>query len=273
MKRWLAIAALVTVPLQALGDTAAGTCNAAVTFAGSLHSGLAGLRATPAQVGWCAVENAEMTAYGIAIAGAAFRVDQWPLAPASVRSVEISVDRLETGLGSFTLSVALTHEAESGALTLHELSLRGDDGRRLKAVAKLSSGPFEGAASPASILTDLKVEGFLAHVSVTPAFLRETGISFGDLTRANVNEVLRDIDEAQVTRRTRSEFLRFAGAAPDAQGSLEVRLETADGVPVGQLVGPVLGLGRSPETQAIARVLEAALAGVSIEIVWNPGRM
>jgi hypothetical protein len=264
VKRLIAALLVAVMPLQAWGDTAPSSCDATETFAGNLDAGLSELRTAVARDGWCAIENTELAVFGVQISDAAFRVDQLPIAPAGARSLEVTIDRLETDLGAFTLSAALSYMAETGALTLHELSLRGADGRRLKAVANLSA---------ASSLTDLKVEGVLAQLFVTPAFLRETGIDFADLSRAHVNDALRDVDEAQVSRRARNEFLRFAGAAPDAQGALNVRIDMAEALPVGQLAAPFLSLGRDPETQAIARAFAAGLAGVSIDIAWNPGRM
>lgn len=276
MKRLIAASILALCPLQALGNEAAD-CDAAwqdiVIFAGALGAGISEARVTAEADGWCAVSVTTDWAVNFGVIDAAFRVDRFGQALPDARSFEVVITDLQTEFGSFEVAASLSHQAVTETLRLHAFSARADDGRGLRATANTSLGGLASRADALAVLSELAIKTTSVEMFVTPALLQDAGVDFSELTRVAINDALRDVDESQVSRRARSEFLRFVGATPNARGTLGITLDTPMGANLLQLATPFLALGRTPDDAAIAKALSTALTDAELDLAWKPGRM
>lgn len=271
MKRFLAASLLAVLPLQAFSQ-AAPDCAAEWESVAAL-TGAFGDGATAGEDGWCEVAITKTAIFGATLGKAAFRFDQSEDAMPNSRSVEVQIADLQTGIGTYEGIFALSHQTQAGAMQLHQFRLRGGDGRGLRATAFASLPALQSNARAQNALTDLTVNRANVDVFVTPALLGALQIRFSQITRRAVDSALRDVSEGQVSGKSRREFLRFMGAAPNARGTLSVAVEMSGDKRLFERIAPFAALARAPSDDDITEAFSAAFDGVSIDLAWKPGRM
>jgi hypothetical protein len=138
---------------------------------------------------------------------------------------------------------------------------------------QLRAAAFEDAAQAHEALAEVAFTALSFNLIVTPDALGDLRIDFSDVTRASVDTALRGVSPAQVSGKTKREFLRFVGAVPNAQGTLRATVEAGKGRTVLSIVAPLIALGNAASDDAIARAFEAALDDATLTVTWNPGRM
>jgi len=236
---------------------------------GAIGSVVPDTSVTASADGWCEIATGNLAALGSSLDGAKFRLDQFPQSLAGARSIEIELSGMQTPVGSFDGNFALSLQIESGAVRLHQLRLFAPDGRGLRATADVSVAALTGLGTA----PDAQSGVVNIDLMVTPNFLTATQINFAEVTRSAVDRALRDVRDAQVSGKSRREFLRFLGAAPNARGTLNIAGEGTGDVTIFQIVRPFLSLSRDPLDAEITSAFDAALEGVSLDLTWKPGRM
>jgi hypothetical protein len=270
-------AILALMPLHAAGQDFADGCKDVAAsmqdFAGFGRIELAQADTTSLSDDWCHVSAALILGNDVRFEEASFRIDQLATASPESRSLEIRLTGLQSEIGPLDVKAAISHDAETGVLELHELSARGPDGRGLSATALLA---FEGILDAKAIqaaLPDLGLSNLDAKVFVTPEMLSALDINFRSLTRTAMNNALKDVSETQLNSKSRRAFLGFVGAAPNAWGTLDIGLLAPSSVGTLQLASPFLTLGHTPEAAAITQALDVALTDIVLDVSWKPGRM
>jgi len=271
MKRLLAASVFAFLPLDAAGQDAQ-YCMAEWEVIADL-AGAIGDGATAGEDGWCEIATTKTAIFGATLGEAAFRFDQNEEALPNSRSVEVQIADLQTRFGTYEGIFALSHQTQAGAVQLHQLRLRGDDERGLRGTAAASLPAFQNEAEAQYALTDLTVSRVNVDVFVTPALLDALQIDFSQVTRRAVDSALRDVSEAQVSGKSRREFLRFVGAVPNARGTLSVAVEISGDISLFERIAPFVALARAPSDDDITGAFDAAFDGVSIDLIWKPGRM
>ncbi|MEJ8559985.1 hypothetical protein QTO30_01125 [Yoonia sp. GPGPB17] len=258
MKRLFMATVVAILPIQAMSDDAANcvdTWAEISEFTGALGPAISEDGIVTGHDGWCQIVARDVTALGTRLEEGVFRLGQLPDDTADTRSIEVALTGLQTPLGLFEGTAALSVEIETDRLRLHQLRLFADDGRGIRATADMAANKMN------------------VDIVVTLTALATAGIDFSEVSRVAVDNALRDVNEMQVSGKTRREFLRFVGAAPNAQGTLSVSIQLSDGTRIAQIAAPFFALGMSPSDDAIARAFDAALTDVRVDIVWKPGRM
>lgn len=260
MRRLCAIAFAAWLPGQAISDTCAQdwgditqTDSFGLSKAAALEAG---------EDGWCQVAIAEQLGTWGRIEALAFRIAE----AGELRAIEMTLNGLQTPLGSFEGTAALSLETATGVLLLQDLQLSGEDDRGLRITATAGVPIFDlSAQTPARAV---RIDFY-----ITQAALADTGIAFSQLSRAAVDSALRDVSDRQISGKTRREFLRFVGAMPNARGTLSVTIDLLNDARIADVVTPYLTLGRSPSDDEIARVFDIAFDDIRLDLAWKPGRM
>ena len=271
MKRFLAASFFAFLPLQALGQDApdcAAEWESVAALAGAFGDG-----AVAGEDGWCELATTKTAILDATLGKAAFRFDQSEEALPNGRSIEVRIADLQTQFGTYEGIFALNHQTQTGAVQLHQFRLRGGDRRGLRATAFASLPALKSNARAQNALTDLTVNRANVDVFVTPALLGALQIRFSQITRRAVDSALRDVSEGQVSGKSRREFLRFMGAAPNARGTLSVAVEMSGDASLFERIAPFVALARAPSDDDITSAFDAAFDGVSIDLAWKPGRM
>ncbi len=277
MRLLLAMAWLAIGPLPVLAQTPNQECQQTVdgfvAVAKSFNAEVGALDGTAVAEGWCRVTATDGALRGGVFAQARFRLDRLDAVQPGSRSLEIDLDGVQTVFGRFDVTAALSHAPDSGLLTVHSALARGTDGRGLQALGRLDMPAFKTVPDAQNAVAELRLITLSVQAMITPDLLQDAGADFSDVTRVAVDDALEGVSLSQVSTKTRNEFLRFAGAAPNARGTLDVGLDAPDSLGVLQLVMPFVTLGNRPDAQALAQALAVSLTGVVLDVAWKPGRM
>lgn len=269
MRGLIAVVAVALCPLQAVADDTAAcddTWEDIVTFAGALGEEIAEASVVNGDDGWCDV-SATLDVSNIE---ASFRIDQFAQAPQNARSIEVMLQDLDGPVGVFDVTAALSYQPTSRAFRLHQLTARADDGRGLLARANMVLDGFVSGTDFQAALSGVTAQDASVAFFVTPGLLQDADIDLTDLTRVAVNDALSKVSEQQVSRRARSEFLRFVGAVPNARGTLAMTVDMPGGRSVLQIAGLFAGLSGNTD---LSDVIAAALMDTTLDLTWKPGRM
>ncbi|PJI92406.1 hypothetical protein BC777_1255 [Yoonia maricola] len=270
MKHIIAMAALAFCPTDVVAQDAQTACAETwediVVFAGDFGEQIAAATVESGADGWCMVA-ASLDDDDIE---AAFRTDQLVQAPQNARSFEVTIEAFSTCIGVFDIAAMLSYQPETGALRLHQMTARADDGRGVRIDANMRLDDFEAGLDFLATLPAVIAQDAAISVFVTPGLLQEAEVDLSSLSRVALDDALRDVSPRQVDRRARSEFLRFAGATPNAQGTLDLIVEISGGKTVLQ-IAPALDALRS--NAEIADALATVLMDATVGLVWKPGRM
>lgn len=270
MRLLIAATALAMCPLQAFSDEADADCldiwQNIVAFIAPVGDDIEGAVVESREAGWCAVS----ATLGIDDLNVMFRVDQLAEAPQDARSIEVTFERVYMGPGAFDVTAAVSYDPATGALRLHDLTASAFSGRGLRARANMRLTDWDDGADFLSLLPELIAERASLSMSVNPGMMQESGVNLRHVTPAVVEDAFGKVSERQISRKARSEFLRFIRALPNATGRLEVAVEIPDGRPVLQIAGALGGFGRNEDN---ANALAAVLTDTTVDIAWNPGRM
>lgn len=274
--RLCAVAAIAILPFQAVAQSTDASCQ--LTLSGfskvtAVSFDPEGLIATAGADDWCTITRSGALTQGVKFEEAKFRVDQLDIRQPKSRALELEVTNLQSAAGLFDISIALSHQAETGLLLIHRATARGGDGRGLRANGIFVLPPFGTIEQARAALLGLAMRSVSVEAVVTPAFFEDVNADFQDVTHVSFRSALKDVSQGQVSNASRNEFLRFAGAVPNARGTVDVTLEAPSDVGVAQLIGPFLGLGRNPDDDALMMALATALTNVAVDIAWKPGRM
>jgi hypothetical protein len=270
VKRLLAASLFALLPLPALADTDCASAWAEIrTFATSF--GVANLTGsvTSSADGWCRFAGSETTSFRPANAEGRVRFSERE----DTRSVEMLFSERDTPLGPLDGRFVATQDIQTGSVQVHEFQMQSADGLGLRMSGQLRATPFADAAQAQEALAAMTFTTLSFDFIVTPDALADLQIDLSEVTRGAVDTALRGVGEAQVNSRTKREFLRFIGAAPNARGTLRVTMEASEARPIVALVAPFLALGHAPSEAALAKAFAAALDDTTLEVIWNPGRM
>ncbi|HEV8034732.1 hypothetical protein [Yoonia sp.] len=270
MKRLIAASLFAFLPLPALGDT---DCAKAWTeiraFAASFGvTDLTGSVTSGAE-GWCRFATSDETLFQRANAEGKFRF----AVSEDARSGEVVFSRQETPLGPIDGRLAVTQDIRTGSVQLDELHVQGEDGRALRMRGQLHAATFENVTQAQEALAEMTFTTVSLDFTVTPDALADLRIDLSDVTRSSVDTALRGVGEAQVSGRTKREFLRFVGAVPNARGTLRVTMDAHEARPVAALIAPFFALGHAPGEAALTKAFAAGLDDTTLTVIWNPGRM
>ncbi|KQB95349.1 hypothetical protein AL073_15930 [Loktanella sp. 1ANDIMAR09] len=270
MRRLLAASLFALLPLPALADTDCARAWAEIrTFAASFGvTNLTGSVTSGAE-GWCRFTDSNATSFRPANAEGRLRFS----AREDTRSVEMLFSEGDTPLGPLDGRFAATQDIQTGSVQVNDLQIQGGDGRGLRMSGQLRATPFADAAQAQEALAAMTFTTLSFDFIVTPDVLADLQIDFSDVTRSAVDTALRGVGEAQVNSRTKREFLRFIGAAPNARGTLRVTMDASEARPIAALVAPFLALGHAPSEATLAKAFAAALEDTTLAVIWNPGRM
>jgi hypothetical protein len=270
MRLLIAATALAMCPLQAFSDEADADCldtwQNIVAFIAPVGDDIDGAVVDSRKAGWCAVS----ATLGIDEINAMFRVDQLTEAPQGARSIEVTLERVYIGPEAFDVTAAVSYDSATGALQLHDLTASAFSGRGLRARANMRLTDWDNGADFLSLLPALMAERASLAMSVNPGMMQESGINLRQVTPAVVEDAFGKVSERQISRRARSEFLRFIRALPNASGKLELTVDIPDGRPVLHIAGALGSFGRNEDN---ASALAAVLTDTTVDIAWNPGRM
>ncbi|WP_342071704.1 hypothetical protein [Yoonia algicola] len=270
MKRLVAASLFALMPMPALSDTDCASLwvevrSLAASFGAADRIG----QITSAEDGWCNFATADATLSQRASVAGRFQIAELD----NTRSVELEFSGQDTPLGPLEGRMEISQDTLTGAVQVHVFDVQGADGRGLRMNGQLHGAAFEDAAQAQEALADVAFTALSFDFIVTPDALGDLRIDFSDVTRASVDMALREVTAPQVSGQTKREFLRFVGAAPNAQGTLRATVEAAERRTVLSLVAPFFALGNAPSDDAIARAFEAALDSATLTVTWNPGRM
>ncbi len=273
MRHLLAALLLAVLPVSAMGEEDAACAAAWAPIGEAAFSGARAANVTAGANGWCDVDLTRWSGADVRFGSTAFRTDRLAQAPQGHRSLEVVFEGVETPFGTFDGRIAASVSPQTGIAQVHTAQFASHDGRGIRSNARIDLADFwqEAQDQPVEPLADAQF--ITIDFIVTPAALAQTRIDFTEVTRAAVDSALRDVGETRISAKTRREFLRFVGAAPNAQGTLRVAIQLSDDVSPFDLVGPFATLGTTPSDDDIARAFDASTRGVSLVVTWKPGRM
>lgn len=224
----------------------------------------------PADDQWCEVDLAGLNVSGVSATGAAFKIRA---ETEGARSVTVKINALEIKGLRYEVSADLSHALSAGTLRLNQLSVRGDDGRGVRAQGDILATDFDSVASAQSALAGARLTAVNVQFVVTPALLAALDVDLSTVTRTKVTDALRDVTQSQLSNGSRQEFLRFAGATPQARGTLDVSLTAPEGLGALQVMASLSPLQHAGFALESSEAWEQIFTGIMVKIVWNPGRM
>lgn len=273
MRHLLAALLLAALPVSVMGEEDAACAAAWAPIEQAVFGGAGAANVTAGENGWCDVDLTRWSGADVRFGSTAFRTDRFAQAAQGHRSLEVVLEGVETPFGTFDGRIAASVNPQTGIAQVHTAQFAGGDGRGIRANARIGLATFWQVAQDQPIEPLVDAQFITIDFIVTPAALAQTRIDFAEVTRAAVDDALRDVGETQISAKTRREFLRFVGAAPNAQGTLRVAIQLSDDVSPFDLVGPFAMLGTTPSEADIARAFDASTRGVRLDVTWKPGRM
>jgi hypothetical protein len=272
MKSFALACILALAPLTAWAQMTSPVCDDAwdaMASSGLINAAAKGFEITQRDDGWCKIAPNGVALSGVSFDAAQFRLDGLTGDQSQVRTFELQIDEAAFAGNVFAVSAEISQHLDAGLIAINRLSARAEDGSGIILRGTFEMAPFDDLGS----VTGAELLSLDAQIFVTPDALSDLRIDLKDVTRASMANALRDVEQSQVSRASRQEFLRFAGATPQARGTLAVTLDAPSGLAISQIVTPLLGLPRSPSDREIAQAVGVALSDLTIQLAWKPGRI
>jgi len=180
----------------------------------------------------------------------------------------------EFGLSDASLDGELVLQFDAVVRRTHvELALQEGDGSAVQVQLFGDLPPLVAGRPPLLGLVESTISQLSIDVQVTPDLLQRMQLDLSDLRRVVLRDLLVGVSTTSVSDRSRREFLRFAGATPDARGQLTLTVLLVQPVGLVTLGAQVGAAVRHAGDAALPDALGDLFAGKVVTLEWKPGRL
>lgn len=276
MKGALVASFLLITPIYAWGAMNLNNCKTAwdsfsktMLIAPQDRQAAASFQITQSDDGDCEVTPNGASLLGLTIDAVTFQVEDGT----NKRKLEFTVTELVIEHVTSDVSAVLSHGTDTDMLIVDTLTVRGADGSGLRANGQFQLADFDSIATAQSAIAGIAVSTFNANLIVTPQLLAGIKADFGKVTRIALDRALRNVSQSQLDRASRQEILRFCGAAPQVRGTVAMTVNAQPTVSVWQMVAPFVDLPDDQDEAWLTHAIGIALSGLTLDLVWKPGRI